>query len=298
MITRSSSAGFLALVVLFGAAGARAQTKPAVPAAKGCNAPPAGCCIALKFDPKHLPSQYGWTYQNLGTGANQGSGPPWTTLGGWAEGNVFEVKNGRLVQSTVPTDEFQWGGHTYGGGAWYVMPDVVSPTAPFTLTAKVNVTNYKVSTAENAPNPNKDMTKGYQKGDGIACGFEFFASIAPRVVKQPLDPNDQGEQYGVCIAPGFAQVPGGKVVALTANESGFHIYQLRVLPGVGAALYIDGELKDRVAVLPEGPVVRPKGWPPVLTGLTIGKATGLANADAEIASFSYCTCEGVGTKQQ
>jgi hypothetical protein len=290
--------GALRLDAAPGAAGAGALNKTAAPAAMGCNAPAAGCCIALKFDPAHLPSQYGWRYENLGTRANQGSGPAWTTQGGWPEGEVFAVKNGHLVQSTVAFNEFQWGGFSYGGGALYVMPDVVSPTAPFTLTAKVNVTNYQVSTYENAPNPNTENTKGYQPGDPLACGFSFSAMIAPRVVKQPLDPNDQGEQYAVCIAPGFAQLQGGKLVALTANESGFHIYQLRVLPGAGAALYIDGELKDRVGVVPEVPVSTPKGWPPVLNGLTIGKGTGQANADAEIASFSYCTCEGVGTKQQ
>jgi hypothetical protein len=303
----------LTAVLLLGAlrldaAGARALNKTATPAAKGCNAPAGRCCIELRFDRDHLPSAYGWTYENLGTGSNQGAAAMFTIDGGWNEKCppppnekcVFSLKNGtdttstkamtHLFQATVANGEVP-GGESYGARAGYFMPGVVSTTAPFTLTARVKVTNHKQRADWVSP--------------GATCGFDFGARL-------PFGGEDHVQNYDVCITESAAQLnprerPGQtippKFVPLDPSKDGFHTYQLEVIPGVGAALLIDGEFKDWSAALPEAlpkNLLEHKLWPTELNRVWIGKETGSANADAEIASFSYCswTCEPAAAKRR
>src|SRR5438132_2727264 len=133
------------------------------------------------------------------------------------------------------------------GGNLYQLPDVVDPRRPFTLTLTARVLQ--------------------DEGDA----FDPF-SFSVGVVTGP-------EQFAIGINTKRVRDSFGEEFPITIDTTQFHDYRLEGTPGVGFTLFIDNVFVGTGQPFPAG--AASPGF------LTLGDASGLSNARAEVQALAF-----------
>lgn len=159
------------------------------------------------------------------------------------EASVFSLNGSTLVQDSRGV------GFAGQGENAYRLSGVVDPACSFSMETRARVTDETGNFATNS------------------FGFAFGAILS------------NGEAHFVGIGTARIEAVSEEFVITAIDNTQFHLYRLRVVPGVGYDLFVDGTLVGSGA---------PAGSAP--EGLLLGDSTGGTNARVEVTAFRFIQC--------